>query len=207
MKIDSLMIHRPITVSVHTSVRNALELMKSSAIRHLPVVDATGDLKGLLTLSDLKQALLPSMLSDLTLADMMITNPITVAPSDDIEYAARIIYKHKISGLPVTKGSKLVGIITESDILRAFIDMMGIITNSTRIDIITDNTSRGLNKAIQIIEKQGCDIINVGMSTHKGTLRTYHFRLSPCDSLPVTEALAKAGYKVQLSSQQNTSAD
>lgn len=205
MKIESFMIRQPITVTVQASVQSALELMKSSSIRHLPVVDATGNLKGLLTLSDLKQALLPSMLGDLTLADMMITNPITVGPEDDIEYAARLIYKHKISGLPVTKGLKLVGIITESDILRAFIDMMGIISNSTRIDITTDSSTKGLNKAIQIIEKQGCDIINVGMSTHKGAMRTYHFRLSPCDTLPVTKALGKAGYAVQLSKPRNPS--
>jgi acetoin utilization protein AcuB len=200
MKIESLMIHEPIAVTIRSSVQEAIELMKSHRIRHLPVVDERKHLKGLLTLSDLKRALLPSLLGDLTLADMMISDPITVSPEDDIEYAARLIYNHKISGLPVTQGHRLVGIITESDILRAFIDIMGIITHSARIDVTSNQNSKGLNRAIQIIEKHGCDIINVAMTTHPNSLRTYHFRLSPCKTGAVEKELAKAGYLVQGSS-------
>jgi acetoin utilization protein AcuB len=113
MKIKSLMVANPITVTPKHSVQQAIELMKLNSIRHLPVVDAKKQLKGLLTLADLKQALLPSMLGDLCLADMMIKNPITVSPDDDVEIAAQVIYKHKIGGLPVVKGQRLVGIITE----------------------------------------------------------------------------------------------
>ena len=199
MQIESLMFPDPITVTVRSSIQKALELMKSNSIRHLPVVDAHKKLRGLLTLSDLKRALLPSMLGDLTLADMMITHPITVAPDDDIEYAARLIYEHKISGLPVTIVDRLVGIITESDILRAFIDIMGIISHSTRIDVTTNQRAKGLNRAIDIIEKQGCDIINVAMTDHQGVDRTYHFRLSPCETHMTEKALVKAGFKVHCS--------
>ena len=193
------MIPDPITVTVRSSVHQALELMKSSSIRHLPVIDGRKHLRGLLTLADLKQALLPSMLGDLTLADMMISNPITVDPEDDIEYAARIIYQNKISGLPVTKGKRLVGIITESDILHAFIEMLGIISSSARIDVTTNDKSKGLNHAIQIIENHGCEIINVAMATHQNSHRTYYFRLSPCETAVTQQALVKAGYKVQCS--------
>jgi acetoin utilization protein AcuB len=175
-----------------------MELMKMNSIRHLPVVDGRQKLQGLLTLSDLKQALIPSMLSDITLADMMIKNPICLAPDDDIERAAQLIYKHKISGLPViTKGKKLAGIITESDILRAFIDLMGILSSSTRIDITTNNDSAGLNKAIQVIHDQGGDIINVGMTAQRTAKRTYYFRLSPCDTFPIKQALEECGFAVQ----------
>jgi acetoin utilization protein AcuB len=200
MEIKSLMIPDPITVTIRSSVHQALELMKINSIRHLPVTDSRKHLRGFLTLADLKQALLPSMLGDLTLADMMISNPITVSPEDDIEFAARIIYQHKISGLPVTKGKRLVGIITESDILNAFIEMLGIISSSARIDVTTNHRSKGLNHAIQIIEDHGCEIINVAMTSHENTHRTYYFRLSPCDTDATQKALVKAGYKVQCSS-------
>ena len=198
MKIKSLMVPTPISVTTKSTIQEAMELMKVNSIRHLPVVDDRQKLQGLLTLSDLKQALIPSMLSDITLSDMMIKNPISLSPDDDIERAAHLIYKHKISGLPViTKGRKLVGIITESDILRAFIDLMGILSSSTRIDITTNDKSAGLNKAIQIIHDQGGDIINVGMTAQRTANRTYYFRLYPCDTSPIKQALEQCGFAVE----------
>lgn len=197
MKIKSLMVLNPLTVTTRAKVDEAIELMKSNAIRHLPVVDAKNELQGLLTLADLKRALLPAMMGDLTLADMMIKNPYTVSPEDDIEYAAQLIYNHKIGGLPVVKGKQLVGIITESDILRAFIDMMGIISNSARMDVTTGNEPGGLNRAIQIIQLNGGDIINVGMTAKKRAERTYYFRLTPCNTHPIKKALENEGFVVQ----------
>lgn len=198
MKIKSLMMPAPISITTQATIQEAIELMKVNSIRHLPVVDGRQRLQGLLTLSDLKQALIPSMLGDITLADMMIKNPISVSPDDDIERAAQLIYKHKISGLPViNKGHKLAGIITESDILRAFIDLMGILSSSTRIDITTNDDSAGLNKAIQVIHDQGGDIINVGMTAQRTTKRTYYFRLYPCDTSPIKQALEDCGFAVE----------
>ena len=197
MKIESLMVPNPVTVTARAKVEDAIDVMKRHAIRHLPVVNAKKQLQGLLTLADLKQALLPSMLGDLTLSDMMIKNPITVSPNDDIEYAARLIYEHKIGGLPVTMGRRLVGIITESDILRAFIDMMGILSNSTRIEVSTGTDPAGLNKAIRIIQKTGAEIINIGMTAQQQDDRTYYFRLLPCKIAPIEKALHKEGFVVR----------
>lgn len=197
MNIESLMIPNPITVNTHTTVEQALELMKINSIRHLPVVDGQKHLRGLLTLADLKQALIPSMLGDLTLADMMIKNPLTVKPTDDIEIGAQLIYKHKISGLPVTQGNRLVGIITESDILHAFIDMMGLLSSSVRIDVTTGKNPRDLNRAMEIIHDRGGDIINVAMTTQATSNRSYYFRLTPCKTAPIKEALEDAGFVVQ----------
>lgn len=198
MKIEALMVPNPIAVSVHTRVQEAIELMKVNSIRHLPVVNPENRLQGLLTLADLKQALIPSMLGDLTLRDMMVQKPLTVAPNDDIEIAAQLIYKHKISGLPViTEGRQLVGIITETDILRAFIDMMGILSSSARIDVTTGDDPGDLNRAIQIVHDQGGDIINVAMTAQQTSNRTYYFRLAPCDTGPIEKALEVEGFIVQ----------
>ncbi len=187
-------------MTVRSTIQDAIELMKVNSIRHLPVVNNKKDLEGLLTLSDLKRALLPSMLGDVTLADMMIHNPITVSPEDDVEYAARLIYQNKIGGLPVVNGRQLVGIITESDILRAFIDMMGILFNCTRLDVATGNDPAQLNTAIGIIHEHGGDIINVGMTAQKSAKRTYLFRLTPCDIQPIKSALEENGFAVQTDS-------
>ena len=86
MKIQSLMIKNPITIGPHASVSESIELMKANSIRHLPVVTRGKRLEGFLTLADLKQGLIPSMLGDVSLDDLMIKNPITVSPDDDIEF-------------------------------------------------------------------------------------------------------------------------
>jgi acetoin utilization protein AcuB len=72
------MIPDPITVTLHTSISEAIELMKINSIRHLPVVSENNYLEGFLTLADLKQGLIPSMVSDLSLKDLMIKDPFTV---------------------------------------------------------------------------------------------------------------------------------
>ena len=196
MKIHSLMIPEPITITANASISEAIELMKVNSIRHLPVVSQGMKLEGFLTLVDLKQGLIPSMLGDLTLQDLMIKDPITVGSDDDIEFAAQLIYKNKIGGMPVVKGDQLVGIITATDILRTFIDMMGILSSTSRIDVVVDNQSGGLKKALQIINDKGGDIINVGMTAQQTGKRIYYFRLAACKTAGIKKALIKQGYEV-----------
>jgi acetoin utilization protein AcuB len=195
MKIHALMIPDPITVGIRTSISEAIELMKLNSIRHLPVVSAGNHLEGFLTLADLKQGLIPSMVGDLSLTDLMIKNPITVDPDEEIEYAARLIYKHKIGGLPVTKGKKLVGIITATDLLRTFIDMMGILSSTSRIDVIIGDRPDALKQILQIINDNGGDVINVGM-TRQADRRVYYFRLSSCETAGIKVALEKEEFEV-----------
>ena len=197
MKIHSLMIPDPITITANATISEAIELMKINSIRHLPVVSEDKTLKGFLTLADLKQGLIPSMLGDLTLQDLMIKDPITVSPDDDIEIAAQLIYKNKIGGMPVLNGNQLVGIITATDILRTFIDMMGILSSTSRIDVVINDKAGSLKKALQIINDKGGDIVNVGMTSHPSGKRIYYFRLAACKTEVIKKALERQGYEVQ----------
>jgi len=190
------MVSDPITISAHASISEAIELMKINSIRHLPVVSEENLLEGFLTLADLKQGLIPSMLGDLNLHDLMIREPITVRPEDDVEIAAQLIYKHKIGGMPVVDNGRLVGIITATDILRTFIDMMGILTSTSRIDVVVGDQPGGLKKALQIVNDKGADIINVGMTADHTGQRVYYFRLAACKTANIKKALEKQGYKV-----------
>lgn len=196
MKIHTLMISDPITIDAHASISEAIELMKINSIRHLPVVSKGNILEGFLTLADLKQGLIPSMLGDLNLQDLMIKEPISVSPDDDVEFAAKLIYNHKIGGLPVVKGDQLVGIITATDILRTFIDMMGILSSSSRIDVVIGEQPGSFKNALQIINDQGAEIINVGMAEEQGGQRIYFFRLAACKTNKIKKALEKQGYEV-----------
>jgi acetoin utilization protein AcuB len=190
------MIPEPLTITEKATIEEALNLMKKNAIRHLPVVSKAKKLKGLVTLSDLKQNLIPSMLGDISLADIMIKKPITVRPDDDIEIAAQLIYKHKISGIPVVEKNNLMGIITETDILRTFINMMGILTESSRIDVVLGSEPGAFQLATQIINASGGDIINVGMTSDYNGKRVYYFRLKPCKTSAIKKALEDNEFRV-----------
>ncbi|MEJ5358543.1 MAG: CBS and ACT domain-containing protein [Desulfobacterales bacterium] len=196
MKIRDLMISHPICITANASIQEAIELMKANHIRHLPVVTKGRRLEGLVTLADLKQGLIPSMLGDVTLKDLMIANPITVSPEEEIETAAQLIYKYKIGGLPVTKNGRLVGIITETDLLRAFIEMLGLIATSSRLDVEAGNKPESLRRMLQIIGEHGGDVLNVFMTLEKAKRRVYHFRLAACDTAPIRKALSEAGFRV-----------
>ncbi len=196
MKIQSLMIENPITIGPHASVSEAIELMKTNSIRHLPVVTGGNLLEGFLTLADLKQGLIPSMLGDVSLDDLMIKNPITVKPDDDIEFAAQLIYNHKIGGMPVVEDRRLVGIVTATDMLRTFIDMMGILSTTSRIDVVLEEQPAAFKNAMQIINDNGGDIINVSMTPRQEGKRVYYFRLSACKTNVIKKALEKEGFNV-----------
>jgi acetoin utilization protein AcuB len=160
------------------------------------VVTSGKRMAGFLTLADLKQGLIPSMLGDVSLDDLMIKNPITVSPDDDIEFAAKLIYNHKIGGMPVVKAGRLVGIVTATDMLRTFIDMMGILSTTSRIDVVLKEQPAAFKKAMQIINDNGGDIISVSMTPRQKGKRVYYFRLSACKTNVIKKALEKERFKV-----------
>lgn len=197
MRVKSLMVKDPITVGPSASIAEAIDLMKVAGIRHLPVVDKKKKLLGLATLDDLKQGLIPSMVADLSLADLMIKEPITAYPDDDVEAAARIIYHKKIGGLPVVdKKNRLVGILTVIDILRSFIEMMGILTDSQRLDVDIGEDPDGVNRAVAAITAAGGRILSIAVAAHRKDRNILYFRIAPEDGQDVASALAREGFNV-----------
>jgi len=197
MKIKDLMISDPITITKKATIQEAIGVMKTNSIRHLPVVTRGKRFVGLVTLADLKQGLIPSMVAGVTLTDLMIKATISVSPDSDIETAARLIYEHKISGMPVLKKGILVGIITETDMLRTFIDMMGILTATSRVDVRAKPDGQGgLRQALELIETSGAEVINVGIADLQTMGRMYYFRLKECKTAGICKALEKEGFEV-----------
>jgi acetoin utilization protein AcuB len=175
--------------------------MQEKSIRHLPVVDKEDKLIGWATLSDMKQGLLPAMVTGLSVADIMVKNPITLHADDDVEVAARIIYEKKIGGMPVVDDdNKVVGVMTVTDLLNAFIKIMGMLTNGTRIDVNVGPKPQGFEKVSRIICDQGGEIVSVGIASHITDRRVHHFRLKKCSAEPIMEALEKEGYEIISSS-------
>jgi acetoin utilization protein AcuB len=118
MEIMNAMSAEPVTISSDATLAKAKALMDTGRFRRLPVVE-NGRLVGILTERDLREHV--GYLEVTRASAVMKTRLITVAPHDPVEEAARIMVKHKIGGLPVLQGGKLVGIVTASDLLNALV--------------------------------------------------------------------------------------
>ena len=193
MRIKHWMIKEVVTISPDDTVEEAIQLMKKHSIRHLPVTE--GDrLVGLVTESSIRQYALPSLM-DLPVQEVMIINPITIDAEATIDEAAKLIYRYKIGGLPVTQNGRLVGILTITDLLEAFIELMGILRSSSRIDVIpAENES--FDHVLDIIRAHGGRIISVGMDIHHSGRRIYYVRLEKCPLESIAAALEMAGHEV-----------
>jgi len=196
MQVKNQMSRKLVTIPPQTSILRAMEIMHENSIRHLPVVKGQ-DLVGLVTEGDLRQASLLSMVDKVTIEDVMIKKPFTVSPEDSIEEAAKIVYLHKIGGLPVVKGKKLVGILTIVDLLESFIQLLGILKSTSRIDLVLGGKPHAFEEVSAIFRDYGAEIISVGMSGHKDRKRrVYYFRLGKGQVRPIAASLKRKGYKV-----------
>ncbi|HEY9157133.1 CBS domain-containing protein [Candidatus Binatus sp.] len=118
MQIVNLMTSSPIVINPDDTLANAKAVMDDGRFRRLPVVE-DGRLVGILTERDIREH--RGYLGSTRVNAAMRTELITVAPHSTVEDAARLMLKHKIGGLPIVADGKLVGIVTTSDLLRAFL--------------------------------------------------------------------------------------
>jgi len=118
MLISSLMTCRPTTLSSRDKLTKAAGLMRKGGFRRLPVVDA-GRLIGIITDRDIRRHV--GYLDATTVGAVMTPDPKTVTPRMSVEDAARLMIAHKIDGLPVVEDGRLVGIVTTTDVMKAFL--------------------------------------------------------------------------------------
>lgn len=176
MHVKDCMSLDPWTIDKDRSIKDAKEAMMIHRVRRLPVVD--GDtLVGIVTREDILAAS-PSIvdfhtaeemrerLEGTTVAGIMAEDPYTVDANDPIEKAAEIMFTKKIGGLPVTEGTKLVGIVTETDVFRMFVRMLGIEEGSQRIDLDCESAEEGIKKVQQKIAEEGLCLSSVVMHLH-----------------------------------------
>jgi len=196
VKVARRMVSTVITITPSATVNDALHLLHQNNIRHLPVVDRE-QFVGFVAETDLRQVLLLPGGNDIRIKDVMNKDPITIGPEENLEEAARRIYQHKIGGLPVLEDGRLVGIVTVGDILAAFIEIMGVLQASSRIDIQLGEDPEAFESVSRIIKKKGGDIISVGMGdVHGSDKKCYFFRLKKCDVDGIAESLRKSGFEV-----------
>ena len=195
MRVSEIMNKEPITISPETRVGQALKLMQQHQIRHLPVIKEDF-MVGWISARTLREVLLASMLEVITVGDVMVEAPISVTPDTSVEEAARLVHEHRIGGMPVLEGEKLVGVITVNDLLSAFIIMLGLLRSSSRLDLLLDTKPETLEKVSRLIKTNGGKIINIALGPTKSGKRFYFFRLEKCDLEPIITALTDQGHQV-----------
>lgn len=195
MRVSEIMSQEIVTITADKRVGQALQLMQKHQIRHLPVMEGRR-MVGWITSRDLREVLLASMLEKITVGDVMVQAPITVTPGTSVEEAARLVVEHKIGGMPVVEGDRLVGVITMLDLLAAFTAMLGLLRSSSRLDLRLEDKPEALNAASELIKQAGGKIINVALGPSKQGKRSYFFRLEKCDLKPLMASLQQQGYEV-----------
>jgi acetoin utilization protein AcuB len=186
-----------VTISKEASIQEAMALMKQQSVRHLPVVDQKMILLGWITDADLRGVLIASMLEELTLEDVMIRKPFTIHPEMALEDAARILLDKRVGGLPIVKNGTLVGVITVTDILSAFITFLGLFTESTRLDIKVSGSPNPLPEITRIVRLHGGEIISLcHLPLEEGPEYSYSIRLKKTDVKPIIADLEEHGIEV-----------
>ena len=172
MRIRDMMKRNPITVDGDTLVLDAQKIMRENNIRRLPVVDK-GKVVGIITKHDLLEAApspatslsvheLNYLLSKMKVKEIMKKNPVTLTPDTPFEEALRIGQEKKIGSFPVVENGKLVGIATESDIVRFLTRALGVREEGSRITIEGLGGKLGdLEKIIQVVNQHQTIILSM----------------------------------------------
>jgi acetoin utilization protein AcuB len=208
MRIKDMMTKNPITIGSEAFVLDARKIMQENGIRRLPVVDK-GKLVGIITLHDLLEAS-PSpatslsvyemnyLLSKMKVKDVMKKNPVTLDPDTPFEEALKIGQTKKIGSFPVLDKGKLVGISTESDIVRVLLRALGIREEGSRITIegLGDKVNN-FKKIISIVNQHDTVILSmISLFREEKNDWTVVLRVKTKKPEPIVRDFKRAGFKV-----------
>ncbi len=165
MFVSRSMTRKVITVDQEAGILDAQELMAANKIRHLPITDSDQQLIGIVTDRDIRSALpyefyedpqrAKEKISELKVSDVMTRDPITISPTYTIQDALLLIQNSKVGALPVIDDNKrLTGIISVRDLLRAFINVLGIGEPGTLLCVLVEEQVGQLKKIVDAITEE-----------------------------------------------------
>ncbi|HEY7602275.1 MAG TPA: CBS and ACT domain-containing protein [Methylomirabilota bacterium] len=195
LTVRDVMVTGPVTVRPHETARHAYRLMRDHRFRHLPVVE-DGQLVGILSDRDLRPVLLSPTLARARVGELMSEDLTTVGPDALVEEAASLLVVKKIGCLPVVADGRLVGIVTETDLLGVLVELLGLLTQSTRLDVAVAGGPDAYERIVEIIRAHDGRIISVGAVPGSESKTVFSVRLEPRDPRPIVEALQAAGFEV-----------
>ncbi|HUX76791.1 MAG TPA: CBS and ACT domain-containing protein [Anaerolineae bacterium] len=202
------MTKRPITITEDTGIDKALELMHSEKVRRLPVLNKHGQLVGIVSELDLLKASpspatslsiyeLPYLLSRIKMRDIMTKDVVTATEDMPLEEAALIMAENKIGGLPVMRGDKLVGIITETDLFKIFLEMLGAREEGVRLSMLVPEKKGMLAKIAGKVAEMGGNFVAQGtIMGEDPTNRQLTIKVTDVPEEQLVSAMEELGLKI-----------
>lgn len=193
-----------VTIEPRTPLYEALAMMKSRHIRRLPVMKGRR-LVGIVTFTDLMRAQpspatslavweIPALLLKTHVSEIMSKELVTISPTASIEEAAVLMRQHKIGGLPVVEQGALLGIVTESDIFDAFVDLMGLRRGGARLTIDLER-AQGLDEVVRTVRDCDAEIHSLAAYSVNGH-REVVLRVDKPYPLHLVQTLTEQGLRV-----------
>ncbi len=172
MLVGDRMTRNPVTILETASIDDGIHLMRERKVRRLPVMDASGQMVGIISDKDLLHAApspatslsvyeLHYLLSKLSVKQVMAHPVITVTADTPLEEAARVMADNKIGGLPVVVDGKLAGIITETDIFKILVELLGARKAGLRLTAETIDQKGTVAKLTKAIADRGGNIVSL----------------------------------------------
>jgi len=208
MIVAKRMMRNPVFVDENDSMKKAMDLLKDREIRHLPVLKDGEKLVGIVTERDIKQAS-PSpataleireiyyLLDKVKVKQIMTRRPYTISPTAPIEEAALIMREKRIGCLPVVEEGRLVGILTETDILDAFIESMGVSGTGYRMELALPNKPGMLYEVLKLMKDFDASVVSVATAAHdEQGKKIIILRVETKNYKLLKAALKKGGYEI-----------
>jgi len=208
MFVKKSMASKVITIDPESDILTAREKMKAAKVRHLPVVDAEDRVVGIITDRDIRSAM-PSIifqdydsreerdkLAKIKVKDVMTADPVTVHPTHTIQDALLLVQSHRVGALPVVDGTgRLKGIIGVRDLLRAFVNVLGIGEPGTLLCILVEDKIGTMKRIVDAITEEGISFgsILVARYWEKGKRAVFPYLLTQNVSR-VKKKLADLGF-------------
>ncbi|MDH3383394.1 MAG: CBS and ACT domain-containing protein [Deltaproteobacteria bacterium] len=208
MIVAKRMMRNPLFLDEDDSMKMAMDMLKDREIRHLPVLKGGNKLVGILTETDIKQAS-PSpataleirevyyLLDKIKVKQIMTKRPYTISPTAPIEEAAIVMREKKIGCLPVVEEGRLVGILTETDILDAFIESMGVRGPGYRIELALPDMGGVLFEVVKLLKDFDANIVSIATTSHDAPgKKVLILRIETKNYKVLKTALRKSGYDI-----------
>jgi acetoin utilization protein AcuB len=203
MLVQDIMQSDVVTVTPRTTLSEAIELTRRRGIRHLPVLERD-ELVGIVSDRDLKRAMAPSAAGrdhatadGPTMGEIMTRPVITTGAAFPVEEAARMMATQKISALPVTQAGRVVGIVTETDLMQLFVRALGAGEPSSRLDVSLGRDRTALADVVATLEGAGAPISSVMTLVAPDGTREVIVRIATIDPTAAARALGGKGYTIR----------
>ncbi|OLO40224.1 acetoin utilization protein AcuB [Alkalihalophilus pseudofirmus] len=205
MIVEEIMSTNITTLKVTQTIQEAIEVMSKNRIRHIPVVDDDMHILGIVTDRDIRDASPSIFHSDehkedflKPVTEIMKVDVITAHRLDFVAEVSSIFYEYNIGCLPITEDEKLIGMITETDILHTLVELMGAHQPSSQIDVQVENITGKLADIAAIFKNRKVNITSVLVhpSKENSNFKILTFRVQTMDPRGIIEAIEKEGYKV-----------